>query len=220
MSSRDIDQHQLHGIPPVLLRRRERSLVIPGRTWLVPLLLVACKKDSREDQRPPAAPGFTWGVPEGWRTETIPFPLEFAPDIPHRGVEELRFAPGFFQSSAPGWWTYAFAWVVSDAGALDMSTLAAELTTYFRGLTATVAHSKKDLPALDLARIRARIGADGHGSVLTYDAFGDGREIQLDVTVAVQPCGAGKAVLFTAAPRGRPPLAPSPREVLDSFRCR
>jgi hypothetical protein len=36
-----------------------------------------------------------WETPAGWRTETIPFPLEFAPSIAHAGVEELRFPPGF-----------------------------------------------------------------------------------------------------------------------------
>jgi hypothetical protein len=27
----------------------------------------------------------SWAVPQGWRTETIPFPLEFAPELKHRG---------------------------------------------------------------------------------------------------------------------------------------
>src|SRR5262245_33462421 len=34
---------------------------------------------------------FQWPIPEGWQHETIPFPLEFAPDLPYQGVEELRF---------------------------------------------------------------------------------------------------------------------------------
>jgi len=189
----------------------------------VALLLAAWCPSCRSHEHPggatSAAPPFSWPVPAGWRSESIPFPLEFAPDIPHRGVEELRFAPGFFDAAAPGYWTYAFAWVVSDASSFDTTALESELTTYFRGLTSAVARGKKDLPALDLTRVQARMGADGRGSVLTYDAFGDGREIQLDMTVAVRPCGAGKAVLFTAGPRGRPPLAPSPREVVESFRC-
>jgi hypothetical protein len=158
-------------------------------------------------------------VPAGWRSETIPFPLEFAPEIPHRGVEELRFAPGFFQPDAPGYWTYAFAWVVTGDSALDVPTLGRELTTYFRGLTAAVARDKKDLPPLDVDRIEARLGADGRGSVVTFDAFGDGRQVDLDVTVAIPPCGAGMGVLVTAAPRAGSSLSPSPQEVVRSFRC-
>ncbi len=164
-------------------------------------------------------PRFTWPVPDGWRGETIPFPLEFAPDIPHRGVEELRFAPGFFQPDAPGYWTYAFAWVVSDDRAADPGTLARELTTYFRGLTAAVAKDRKDLPPIDLDRIEARLQPDGRGAVRTFDAFGDGRPIDLEVAVTVQPCGAGRAILVAAARRGHPPIDPPLQDVLRAFRC-
>lgn len=45
-------------------------------------------------------------TPEGWREETIPFPLSFAPDLPHRGVELLRFAPGFLEQGQDGFWSY------------------------------------------------------------------------------------------------------------------
>jgi len=196
--------------------------------YLIALLLAACGSGGGGSPPAPAeashetttaAPSFTWPVPDGWRSETIPFPLEFAPSIPHRGVEEIRFAPGFFDPAAAGYWTYAFAWVVTGAGALDAAALAEQLTTYFRGLTAAVASGKKGLPPLAVDRIQAQLGADLRGSVTTFDAFGDGRAVDLEVTVTVQPCGSGRAVLFTAAPRGRPPIRPSPAEVVRSFRC-
>ncbi|HEU5056052.1 MAG TPA: hypothetical protein VFU21_05990 [Kofleriaceae bacterium] len=190
------------------------------------LSLAACSSSSSTPSPPPPAaaekteaPRFRWPVPDGWRAETIPFPLEFAPDIERRGVEELRFAPGFFQPEAAGYWTYAFAWVVTDQRPADPATLAPELTAYFRGLTRAVAAEKKDLPALDLARIDARLAADGRGTVHTFDAFGDGRAVELDVTVTVQPCGSGRAILVAAAPRGKAPLEPGPAEVVGTFRC-
>lgn len=202
-----------------------------GCRRLLPFLLAAfvpaaCsgKREKEEEApRPPAAtaeaPAFTWPVPAGWRSETIRFPLEFAPDIPHRGVEELRFAPGFFDPAAAGYWAYAFAWVVTGEEPLDTATLGRELTTYFRGLTAAVAAGKKELPAPDLARIEARIRSDGRGTVRTFDAFGDGRQIDLDIAVTVKPCGAGKAVLVSAARRGQSSLSPSVEEVAGAFRC-
>jgi hypothetical protein len=171
------------------------------------------KKDAKE------VPRFTWPLADGWRAETIPFPLEFAPDIARTGVEELRFAPGFFQPDAPGYWTYAFAWVVTDQRPVDPATLAGELTAYFRGLTRAVAADKKDLPPLDLARIEVRLGPDGRGSVHTFDAFGDGRAVDLEIAVSVLPCGAGRAILVSAARRGHPPIAPPLDEVVGSFRC-
>lgn len=202
------------------MRRRLLPFLLAA---LVPAACSAKREKDKDAPRPPVAsaelPAFTWPVPAGWRSETIPFPLEFAPDIPHRGVEELRFAPGFFDPAAPGYWTYAFAWVVTGEHPLDNATLARELTAYFRGLTAAVAAGKKDLPAPDLARIAARLGPDGQGAVHTFDAFGDGRAIDLDVAVAVLPCGTGKAVLVTAVRRGQSPLSPSVEEVVGAFRC-
>jgi hypothetical protein len=47
-------------------------------------------------------------TPEGWRTETIPFPLEFAPELDYEGLEELRFAPGMFKEGSADFWSYAF----------------------------------------------------------------------------------------------------------------
>src|SRR4051794_9456116 len=80
------------------------------------LLLGACAAP-RPPAPPPeqtrsaaASPSFTLPLPPGFRTETIPFPLGFAPDLPYRGVEELRFAPGMFQPGAPDFWSYAFVW--------------------------------------------------------------------------------------------------------------
>ena len=55
------------------------------------------------------------GVEEG---RTIPFPLDFAPNLPYRGTEELRFAPGFFDPSAAGSWSYAFVWFVDRTRAV------------------------------------------------------------------------------------------------------
>ncbi len=46
-----------------------------------------------------AVPSFFLPTPEGWQTETIPFPLEFAPEIKYEGLEELRFAPGMVSRS-------------------------------------------------------------------------------------------------------------------------
>lgn len=181
------------------------------------LLAAACGTSRAPADSGP--PRFTWPVPAGWRGETIPFPLEFAPEIRRRGVEELRFAPGFFQPEAPGYWTYAFAWVVTDGGAVDPATLARELTTYFRGLTRAVAAERKDLPPLDPGQIQVRLDPGGRGAGRTFDAFGDGRAIDLELAVTVAPCGSGRAILVAAARRGHPPIDPPLEDVVRSFRC-
>ncbi|MEO7733588.1 MAG: hypothetical protein ABIY55_21675, partial [Kofleriaceae bacterium] len=35
----------------------------------------------------PASGAQPWAVPDGFRSETIPFPLDFAPSVTHQGVE-------------------------------------------------------------------------------------------------------------------------------------
>jgi hypothetical protein len=73
--------------------------------FLTLVTLCATASPAKAPETPPApavrsAGGFDWPVPEGWKRETIPFPLDFAPGLSFRGVEELRFAPGFFDPAA------------------------------------------------------------------------------------------------------------------------
>ncbi len=93
-------------------------------------------------EEPPAVP-FTMPVPDGWRTETIPFPLDFAPELPYQGLEELRFAPGMFEDGSDGFWTYAFVWWLPLDTRLDAETLASDLESYFRGLTRAVSEARE-----------------------------------------------------------------------------
>ena len=85
---------------------------------------------------------FSLPVPDGWQTETIPFPLEFAPQIPYSGLEELRFSPGMFEEGADDFWTYAFVWWVNPDDPTDAQALSGHLETYFRGLATAVAESR------------------------------------------------------------------------------
>jgi hypothetical protein len=55
-------------------------------------------------------PAYKLITPDGWTVERLPFPIEFAPQIPYKGVEELRFAPGWGDIKSDEHWTYAFLW--------------------------------------------------------------------------------------------------------------
>src|SRR5258706_6245682 len=109
------------------------------------LVLAACSSA-------PAAPT-KWPVPPRWRTEVIPFPLDFAPSLAHKGVEEIRFPPGFFDPASPDRWSYAFVWRLDDAADLAPAVLGAELKTYFEGLTKAVDPEGK-------APVTVDVGAD------------------------------------------------------------
>jgi hypothetical protein len=153
---------------------------------------------------PPAEPSTRltqpWSVPEGFRGETIPFPLEFAPGLAHRGVEELRFAPGFFDPAAPGYWSYAFVWRTEDAAALDAGALGAELTVYFRGLIDAV-DSAKQITDRDAIVARATpAGARFTLAAHVFDAFKTRQPLDLVGWAERRTCGTGALWTFVLAP--------------------
>ncbi|HTE49309.1 MAG TPA: hypothetical protein VK698_00440 [Kofleriaceae bacterium] len=151
---------------------------------------------------PEARPAATasWAIPDGFRSEMIPFPLEFAPGLDHRGVEELRFAPGFFDPAAPGYWSYAFVWRLEDAAALDAAGLARELEVYFQGLLGAV-----DREAVQASRTPIAVTARpaGVGLVITahlIDAFKTKQPVTLTGTAERRACPSGAVWIFALAP--------------------
>ncbi|HMG23772.1 MAG TPA: hypothetical protein VK607_20705 [Kofleriaceae bacterium] len=171
-----------------------RSLVV------VPWIL-ACGAASPS---PPAAPtsrqASPWAIPDGFRGETLPFPLEFAPGLGHKGVEELRFAPGFFDPSAPGYWSYAFVWRTDDPAELDAAAIGGELTAYFRGLIAAVDQAKqitdRDAIAVRATPSGARFALAAH----VYDAFRTKQPVELVGWAERGACGTGALWRFVLAP--------------------
>jgi hypothetical protein len=141
-----------------------------------------------------------WDLPTGWRSEVIPFPLDFAPSLAHRGFEEIRFAPGMFDPAAPGYWSYAFIWRTDNDAVLDEAALGSELTTYFRGLIAAV-DDKHRVTARDQIVVRAV--RDGDRFKLTahiFDAFKTAQPIDLTGWAERRACTTGALWIFVLAP--------------------
>ncbi|MGE0869570.1 MAG: hypothetical protein AB7P03_13475 [Kofleriaceae bacterium] len=142
-----------------------------------------------------------WPVRDGWRSETIPFPLEFAPTLAHRGVEELRFGPGFFDPAAPGYFSYAFVWRTDDPAQLDAAALGGELTAYFRGLIDAVDQNKRITARDEIVATAQPIGPDSFAIDATiYDAFKTGERLQLTGTAVRRACGTGALWIFELSP--------------------
>lgn len=173
---------------------------------LLALALVACGSKTTpppamgSGSSTPVAMPASWPVPAGWKSEVIPFPLDFAPGISHRGVEELRFAPGMFDPKAGGYWSYAFVWRTEDPATLAAPILAAELTIYFRGLIGAVDAEKRKVANLD--DIWVKVTGEGEGETkLTiaarlFDAFGDAREVTLGGWAQRKACPQGAVWVF------------------------
>lgn len=194
---------------------------------LAVVLLAACARSAPEPRRavPPSAPvaavtapspspsppdpagGIDWPVPAGWNHETIPFPLGFAPELSYRGVEELRFAPGWSKPDQPGYWSYDIVWWLTEKPVFDAATLEGALTTYFRGLSEAVGGEKY---TIDKSLFHAELAADGASRRLTgrigsMDAFATGLPITLYAVLELRECAkAGRhAVTLMLSPRPR-----------------
>lgn len=143
---------------------------------------------------------FVWEVPAGWRTETIPFPLPFAPALKHRGLEELRFSPGMFKPGAADFWSYGFVWWLEDEQAPTAAALEQELPVYFRGLSETVG---KDKYKFDPKRFKAHFRQEGDsivGQIDGYDAFTSGEPIALNARFTPVRCGKNTALAVAISP--------------------
>jgi hypothetical protein len=150
-----------------------------------------------------------WPHPADWKSETIPFPLDFAPTIHHVGVEELRFAPGFFTPAAPGYFSYAFVWWLKAAAPLTAATLAAELNEYYAGLCTQVGEKKF---TFDRARYQVKLAPATTslpgwealaGEARLYDAFTTGKPLALQLRAYQRDCPSRgqRAVLVLASPQ-------------------
>lgn len=152
-----------------------------------------------------------WPVLDGWGHETIPFPLPFAPSLPYRGTEEVRFMPGWARAGQPDHWSYAFAWWLESFPRPDEASLAADLTAYYGGLCAAVGGEstafdpngyRVELRVLD-GDVRA-----GHevrrldGTADLVDAFGDGQRFTLNLRLEMWDCSFANrvVVLIEACP--------------------
>lgn len=194
-------------------------------SWWIALCAVGAAGSASNAEEVP----FVLPVPDTWRTETIPFPLQFAPELEYTGLEELRFSPGMFDESSDQYWSYAFVWWVgaeSDPGAAD---LRGDLEAYFRGLTRAVAQSRGFDPGEGEHRASIEeIEPDGEvrrfrGEIVTFDAFAARTPVRLTARIESWICSPEqrRVVFFRLSPQpDSAPVWDTLDEIRRGFRCR
>jgi len=148
-------------------------------------------------------------APDTWRKESFDFPLAFAPAIGLEGKEFVRFAPGWGNFASERGFSYVFLWDVKEVAgpALTVNGLEFALRVYFDGLMATAAEARKlearATPTIvDLHPMRDVEGwSESHaGTIHTWNAFGKGEPMALQVEVTRRACPDGRAqVLFSVS---------------------
>lgn len=140
-----------------------------------------------------------------WGKEIIPMPLHFAPKIPYKGVEELRFSPDWSKQDRDGYWTYAFVWDVDlnkELTAIDIET---DLQYYFDGLMGGVNKDKgKVLPKTVALILKKENNANEFfGKLQVYNSFHTRDVMMLYCTVKQYYCSEKQKsmVLFRFSPK-------------------
>jgi len=86
-------------------------------------------------------------IPEGFTFERFLIPISFAPSINYKGVEDIRFTPGWANIKTDEYWTYAFLWWLDGTVNFDATIIASNLKAYYAGLAkANNVAAEKQLP--------------------------------------------------------------------------
>ena len=150
--------------------------------------------------------------PADWRFERMPLPPGFAPDMKFSGFEEIRFAPGMFDTTSANYFTYILALSVDGTGNVDAAGIKDFLEKYYRGLLAGVGR-RKGLTA-DPSQINAEIAPAQpedktkgrcQGKVALVDTFTDGRKISVNVEADVLPQPASNKTFIILLLSPQPP---------------
>ncbi|QHI37562.1 hypothetical protein IMCC3317_29420 [Kordia antarctica] len=127
-----------------------------------------------------------------WGKEIIPMPIHFAPQIPYKGIEEIRFSPDWSKKESDGFWTYAFVWDIDLNKELSATDLENYLQYYFDGLMDGVNKDKgKILPktiALFLKKETTNKAFEFVGKLQIYNSFHTKDVMMLNCTVKQYYC--------------------------------
>ena len=83
-------------------------------------------------------------APENWQSELIDFPISFAPAIELTGIEDLRFSPGWSDTTSQEFWTYMFVWYVDFTTPLSEDKLSTYFDLYYDGLMGVDNNNQSD----------------------------------------------------------------------------
>ncbi len=175
-------------------------------------------------------PPYNLSVPEGWNTERFTLPPDFAPQISLKGVEDLRFTPGWGDTTSEEHWSYAFLWWLDGNPRINESSLQENLKAYYTGLVGRNIPIRK-IPANKLVPVNVVIKKikttlndtetySGTISMLDYIAQ---KPITLNCIIHLKTCKTGNhtPVFFKISPK--PPAHNIWKEfekINESFDCK
>jgi hypothetical protein len=115
------------------------------------LILITCLSSLsiNAQEAKPAFDGHKWEapyhlpVPKDWTIERFLIPISFAPQITYKGVEDIRFTPGWGNVKSDDYWSYAFLWYLDGMPNTNAQIIASNLKAYYTGLAMVNTDSAK-----------------------------------------------------------------------------
>jgi hypothetical protein len=143
-------------------------------------------------------------IPKDWTFERFLIPIGFAPEIPYKGVEDIRFAPGWAKQNDDEYWTYAFLWYLDNSPNTDANIIAANLKAYYTGLfkintDSARAVTEKPIPVYTLFKKipTAKGDAETYTGAIEMGDYMQRKPIKLNCIVHVKSCQEhSKTILF------------------------
>jgi hypothetical protein len=168
-------------------------------------------------------------IPKGWTSETMSFPIEFAPKIPYTGIEDLRFSPGWEPVENEEHWTYSFLWWLNGDVKIDENILQQNLKEYYTGLVGRNIE-KRGIPFSKVLPVDARINkiATANSDIETYQGtitmtdYLDKtfKPITLNCMVHRKNCLSHTALIFQVSPQPNThPIWKTMNKLQEDFKC-
>lgn len=141
-------------------------------------------------------------IPKDWTIERFLIPISFAPQIPYKGVEDIRFTPGWAKTTSDEYWSYAFLWYLDGTIKMDAKTIDSNLNAYYTGL---VGINGSNIPAEKIIPVTTSFKKikNDKGDLQTYTGtvhmtdYMTQKSIMLNAKVHVRSCpGENKTFIF------------------------
>jgi hypothetical protein len=146
--------------------------------------------------------------PANWQFERFALPPEFAPNIPYKGVEELRFSPGMFVKDSSNYFTYAFVVELDNINSISQDDIKNYLLDYFKGLCGNTAKQRN--LSIDTSKITVSVDKDEstakdvhlNATLGIFGVFADGAPVRLNMEIKVMNDKANSKIylVFIASP--------------------
>jgi hypothetical protein len=113
---------------------------------LVGMQLFTIRAAAQSNEAAVWQPVYAMPSPAGWAKEHFPLPPDFAPTFIGKGTEDIRFHPGWGDSTSEGYWSYTYLWWLDGIVTFSESMLEQNLKAYYAGLVGRNIESRK-IPA-------------------------------------------------------------------------